>query len=291
MVDFNNFRSGWRPELDQDNPKSPDFGRIRSTLSAAASSSNPNNSSDFRSFSPSQFRQNQVQTSTCVAQSSVRALELKRVMKYYNEAFQSGKTPQDALTDALSKHVDLSRLALYYGARSLMDPPETDKDEGTFISLAADALSRWGICRESAWPFDQQKLFVPPTWMAMRDAYVHKIKTWHKIYTSGNDRVDDVILALAVGNPVVYGTLVDTNWQNYDGSQPLGPSSGKILGQHATVLIGWDPNKNVFIGENSWGTWWGQDGFYEIRPEVIASSNSDDFVLYYGGWEDYKVAA
>lgn len=288
MVDFLNFKSGWRPENDDDAPRSPDFGKIRATYAA---SSRPTYSSDLREFSPAHFRHHQRRTSTCVGQSSVRALELKRVLKYYDEAVRQGKSHDDALVEAFVKHVDLSRLGLYFGARSLMDPPETDKDEGTYISLAADALSRWGICRESAWPFDEKKLFVPPTWMAMRDAYVHKIKTWHKIYTKNNDRVDDVILSLAVGNPVVFGTVVNHEWQNYNGSKPLAPNNGVSQGLHATVLIGWDPVKGVFIGENSWGASWGINGFYELQPEVVASPDSGDFVVYYGGWEDYKVAA
>lgn len=287
-VDLQNFKSGWRPENDDDAPKSPDFSRIRASV---ASAPRPTYASDLRDFSPSRFRHNQVQTSTCVAQSSVRALEIKRILRYYDEAIRAGKSDSEALADAFSKHIDLSRLGLYFGARSLMSPPETDKDEGTQISLAADALSRWGVGRESNWGFDLSKLFVPPSWMAMRDAYVHKIKTWHKIYSKGNDRVEDVALSLAVGNPVVYGTTVSYDWQRYDGSKPLEPVNGVSLGLHATVLIGWDANKQVFIGENSWGTGWGIDGFYEIRPEVIASPDSGDFVAFYGGWEDYQEAA
>lgn len=287
-VDFQNFKSGWRPEGDDDAPKSPDFSRIRA---AASSSVRPTYASDLRDFSPGMFRHNQVRTSTCVAQSATRALEIKRVLKFYDDAIRAGKSDKEALEEAFTKHVDLSRLGLYFGARSLMDPPETDKDEGTMISLAADALSRWGVSRESNWEFDLSKLFVPPSWMAMRDAYVHKIKTWHKIYSKGNDRVDDVALSLAVGNPVIYGTVISHDWEKYDGGAPLEPVNGVSLGLHATVLIGWDPNKQVFIGENSWGTRWGIDGFYEIRPEVIASPDSGDFVTFFGGWEDYKEAA
>lgn len=254
---------GFRPEGDEDNPKHWGFDRCRSTLSAASSGK----SVDLRPFTSP--RHNQFGTGTCVAQSNIKALEIKRIMKY-----------------GLNSHVDLSRLSLYYLARELMNPPETNKDKGTFNSLAADALRRWGVCPESEWPFDETKLYVPPTWMAMRTAYLHKISAWYKIYSRGQDRVDDVIIALRSGNPVVYGTIVDNQWFNYDGSTPINTLNGVVKGGHATVLVGWDDDKSLFIGENSWGTGWGIDGFYEIRPEVIASSDSSDFVVQCGSWED-----
>lgn len=255
--------TGFRPEGDEDNPKHWGFDRCRATLSAVSSGK----SADLRPFTSP--RHNQFRTGTCVAQSSIKALEIKRIMKY-----------------GLDRHVDLSRLSVYYLARELMNPPETNKDKGTFVSLAADALRRWGVCPESEWPFDETKLYIPPTWMAMRTAYLHKISAWYKIYSKRQDRVDDVIIALRSGNPVVYGTMVDKQWFSYDGSTPINVLNGVVKGGHATVLVGWDDDKSLFIGENSWGTGWGIDGFYEMRPEVITSSDSSDFVVMTSGWED-----
>jgi hypothetical protein len=58
------------------------------------------------------------------------------------------------------------------------------------------------------------------------------------------------------------------------------------LGGHATHLVGWDQRRGVFIGENSWGTTWGEDGYYRIAPEVIADPCSRDFWVITGGWEE-----
>jgi hypothetical protein len=66
------------------------------------------------------------------------------------------------------------------------------------------------------------------------------------------------------------------------------------IGGHATVLEGWDPAGGFFWGENSWGNSWGpDDGFYKMRPEVIANKISSDFIVMTGGWESFiqKVAA
>lgn len=261
---------GFRPENDIEGTHWG-FSRLKANLPGQSGS-------DLRGFASP--RHNQSHTSSCVAQSTVKALELKRIMKH-----------------GVTAHVDLSRLAVYYLARELMSPNETNKDEGTHISLAADVLRRFGICREnpilgatndrSYWPFDATKIMTPPSWGSMRQAYLHKISAWYKIYSKGQDRVGDVIQALASGSPVVYGTQIGDNWFKYDGT-PIEKTAGTIAGGHATVLVGWDPQGDFFWGENSWGRGWGpDDGFYKIRPDVIASQMSSDFVVFTCGWEPW----
>jgi len=254
---------GFRREPE--NERSARHWDFRQTLGPKLTALTGDKASDMRQYSSP--RHNQLNSSSCVGNSVVKALEIKRIMKYGDPA-----------------HVDLSRLAIYYLARELMDPQETLNDKGTFISLAADALRRFGICTEADWPFDISKITSPPTWRAMRGAYVHKISAWYKIKSLGLDRVKDVIDALASGYPVVYGTEVGDNWLQYRGKDPLG-LPGDVLGGHATVLVGWNPSKNIFIGENSWGIAWGIDGFYELREEVISGDTSHDFIVIQAPWE------
>lgn len=283
-MDLSCFVSGCRP--DPGAPAAKAFSDLRSGVRASASGP----ASDLRKFSPSGMRQRQWLTSTCVAQSTVRAVEIKRVVKAYESALASGLTEEESLARALAQHKDLSRMMVYFLAREMMSPPETDKDEGTYVSFAAEALARHGVCLESEWPWDERLIFSPPSWSAMRSAFIHKIKEWRLTDSMGQDRVDDCILSLSVRNPVVYSTVVGSRWESYDGSEPLGLVDGVVKGRHATVLVGWDPVRGVFIGENSWGSGWGLDGFYEVRPEVVASPDSSDFVTYYGGWETYLEA-
>ena len=216
-------------------------------------------------------RHNQRSTSTCVAQSTCKALEIKRIMEKGHDA-----------------HVDLSRLAIYWFARNLMLPKETNVDEGTYISHAFDAMRRFGVPPESDWPWDPSKIFDGPSWAAMRKAYVSKIDSFYKIYSSGQKRIDMVADALQSGNPVVYGCNVDSSWFRYGkSSSPLMPvSRDDRSGRHATVLVG--IKDGLFIGENSWGSHWGDDGFYYMDPSVIAHSDSRDFWVPQAGWERYS---
>ena len=247
--------AGFRPEPD--NPKHWGFeDRLRPKMRIVESGD-----VDLRPFTSP--RHNQRRTNSCVANAAVKALEIKRI--------QAGEP-----------HVDLSRLAVYYLARELMVPTETHLDQGTYVSHAFDALRRFGVPPEEAWPFDTDKINTPPSWRAMRKAYVHKIAAFYRIRSTGQDRVEAVRDALRAGNPVVFGTATGKNWKNYDKGDVLG-SPGRRTGAHATVLIGCQGDR--IIGENSWGEGWGDDGFYLMDPAVIASSDSSDFWVPQSGWE------
>ena len=263
--------SGFRPEPEESFSKHWGFDSVRSAMASAGSGQ----ASDLRQFSSP--RHNQRQTSTCVAQSVIKAAEIKRIMKHGQDA-----------------HVDLSRLALYFLARELMVPQETDRDAGTHVSLAADAIRRFGVCRETSngpedkafWPFDESLIMKPPPWLAMREAYLNKIQSWYAIHGSGASRVEDAITALAAGNPVAYGTQVGSDWDGYDGRIIGVPTTSR--GGHATCLVGWDPAGGFFWGENSWGNDWGPyDGFNKISPDAVAASSSSDFIVICAGYEPW----
>jgi len=212
--------------------------------------------------------QNQRWTSSCVAQAVVKALEIKRIMKYGHDA-----------------HVDLSILSVYYLARELQFPQTTGKDIGTFISLACDVLRRWGVCPESDWPFDILKVNHNPSWMAMRKAYLHKIEAFYRIKSSGNDRVENIIQALNAGNPVVFGTATGKNWHGYKAGDVLSKPDEKT-GRHATCLVGYEDGK--FIGENSWGERWGDGGFYLMDEDYIKWGATADIWVLTAPWEEIK---
>jgi C1A family cysteine protease len=222
---------------------------------------------DLREFSSP--RHDQKRTSSCVANAVVKALEIKRILEHGKEA-----------------HVDLSIMQVYYLARELMLPPKTHVDGGTYVSHACDVLRRFGVAPSSDWPWDPDKICESPPWMAMRKAYLHKIVSFFKIRSTKAARVEAVIEALRAHNPVVFGTTVGWNWNNYRKGQVLEcPSS--VRGRHATCLLGYKDGK--FIGENSWGDGWGDNGFYLMDPQVIACNQASDFWVIQAGWEPCAV--
>ena len=260
MPEFN--INGFRPEPD--NPKHWGFeDRLRSRLVATTAGD-----VDLRPFTSP--RHNQGHTGSCVAQATCKAFEIKRIMEKGHEA-----------------HIDLSRLAIYWFARNLMLPKETNKDEGTYISHAFDAMRRFGVPPESAHPWDIISIFDAPSWDAMRKAYLCKLDAFYKIRSTGMKRVEMVIEALRAGNPVVFGTYTDSSWHRYKKGSVLMPvSKEESTGRHATVLVGY--KNGIFIGENSWGTNWGDDGFYLMDEFTIAAEGTRDLWVPQTGYETYK---
>jgi C1A family cysteine protease len=221
---------------------------------------------DMRSFSSP--RHNQRHTSSCVGQSVIKALEVLRIKKHGHE-----------------DHKDLSVMAVYYLARELMSPQRHHIDGGTYISLACDVLKRFGVPTEESWPFNPGKINDNIPIMAMRDARLHKIHSYYRIKSRGDDRVENVVKALRAGHPVVFGTGVHADWFRYGRNDVLEPLNGRDNeGGHATVLLGYVAG--LFVGENSWGSGWGDNGFYRMHPDVIADDAHDVWAIA-GGWEPH----
>ena len=45
-----------------------------------------------------------------------------------------------------------------------------------------------------------------------------------------------------------------------------------LLGGHANTIIGYDDTKAAFLVQNSWGTSWGNKGFYYLPYSVFSST-------------------
>lgn len=181
--------------------------------------------------------------------------------------------------------VQLSRLFLYTLARNMMDEDgdgrtDIDKDEGTYIRLCFDVLSKFGICREDVpagkggWPYDLNKAFTLPDLKSMRSATSHRIHSYYRIYETGNSRIDAIIDALEGRHPVVFGTLVDKSFQDLRDNTPWAPS-GPSIGGHAMVIVGYIRGLG-FIVKNSWGENWGDRGFCIMKSDVFLSYNTQD---------------
>ena len=221
-------------------------------------------------LSPFSTPTDQGQLSACAGNSTAESVEIVSTIEEIDRAAKENRAPVPV--------PKLSRLFVYSMARSIMDDDgsghgQIDKDQGTFIRLCFDTLSRFGICDEVIWPYDPTKVFIPPSVKAMRQAVGHRIHSYYRIKQTGNDRIPEIIAALRGRHPVVFGTQISKTFGDITAPYICGiPKDTE--GGHAQVIVGWV--KGNFKVKNSWGQDWADGGFSYFTPEYIAWDQTQD---------------
>lgn len=178
---------------------------------------------------------------------------------------------------------EISRLFIYYQERVFTD--SVNQDSGAYIRDGIKAVATYGAPLEDFWPYDVTKFTVKPSDEAYADAAKRKVTKYEKCIS-----IDSVKGALANGYPVIIGFYVYSSFEDGDvaktGIMTYPDTATEVKkGGHAVLLVGYDDNfnsteKGYFIVKNSWGTYWGDRGYFYMPYEVIADTNmSSDFWL------------
>lgn len=163
--------------------------------------------------------------------------------------------------------IEASRMFVYALARDLHG--ELAKDEGTYITTCFDVLSRFGICTEQTWAYDLAKVNVLPSLKAMREATRHRIHSYYRIKSLGDERLTEMISALRSKHPVVFGTSIEQAFTSNSGSSVIDTPKGNTIGGHAMIVVGYKPAENLFIVKNSWGSGWRDGGYAYFTADYM----------------------
>lgn len=170
-----------------------------------------------------------------------------------------------------------SKLFNYYNSR-VIDGTVT-KDAGSTVKTAIQSGVKFGIPPESLWPYIISKYATRPSNDAYNSGTVHKITGYSRIIQNLNQLKE----CLRKGLPFVFGFLVFDSFESSvvtkTGMMPM-PNVDKewVLGGHCAVAVGFDDSKQVFIVLNSWGTGWGDNGYFYMPYAYITNPNfADDF--------------
>ena len=163
-----------------------------------------------------------------------------------------------------------SRLFLYYNERAIEHTTSTDS--GAMISDGIKSLITNGICQESLWPYNIAKFAVKPPATCYTTALKYRALSAHNVAQD----VTSMKTCLANGFPIVVGISVYSSFESQDvatsGIVPMPGQNEQCLGGHAVVCLGWTAN-NYWIMRNSWGTSWGQKGYFLIPFLYLLDSN------------------
>jgi C1A family cysteine protease len=114
----------------------------------------------------------------------------------------------------------------------------------------------------------------------------YRIIGWHRASTA----VDDIKNALYAYGPVIATMYVYNDFYSYR-SGVYSYTSGAYLGAHAVLAIGYDDTLQAFIVKNSWGSGWGEAGYFMIAySEVTGKTKFGYSALAYDGYNDGNCA-
>eukprot|EP01017_Pseudomicrothorax_dubius_P005757 TRINITY_DN1151_c0_g1_i2.p1 TRINITY_DN1151_c0_g1~~TRINITY_DN1151_c0_g1_i2.p1 ORF type:complete len:311 (+),score=78.77 TRINITY_DN1151_c0_g1_i2:117-1049(+) len=96
-----------------------------------------------------------------------------------------------------------------------------------------------------------------------------------RTYTS----TDAVKLDILTGGPIETWFAVYQDFLQYK-SGVYNPTSTNLLGYHAIEVVGWGVQNNVayWIAANSWGSSWGENGYFKIQAGTCQFDQLDHFV-------------
>lgn len=172
----------------------------------------------------------------------------------------------------------LSRLFLYWNARLYTN--DTGKDQGTYIHNVMDSVTTLGVCLESQWEYDPSKVFKQPPILAYKQGDDNTFNDFYQVKSEGNDRLLDIEMAVKANHPVIFGTQVGTQFENYEGENKVFGPPNDPVGGHAMLIVGVRRNPDLeFYIRNSWGAGWGKNGYAWFNGDYIMSDDTADLFV------------
>jgi len=175
------------------------------------------------------------------------------------------------------------------------------EDNGSDPVLAAQGIQEIGACSDIVWPYDAAKVTDEATdnaFQAMAKFTMRDVLQATGTGANGEGlSSQEAAQAIDNGFPFAMGIQCDTAWMNYGpDSPPLVACDPKDQqGGHMTLLLDYGPEHQmipqsqwttpggsalIVKGINSWGTSWGQNGFYVARPAFIEAPTTGDGLIF-----------
>lgn len=196
---------------------------------------------------------NQEKLGSCTANAIAAAYEFDQVKQGENSAFMP------------------SRLFIYYNERE--KEGHTDSDSGAEIRDGIKSINKQGVCPEDMWPYNISEFTKKPTEVCYQTALNHRAVRYKRVLHD----LAHLKACLKSGLPFVFGFAVYESFESTEvgetGKMKMPRAGEKMLGGHAVMAVGYDDAKKHFIVRNSWGTEWGDDGYFYMPYDFIQDSD------------------
>ena len=267
------YKLNWRPSR-------PDFRDIKYERHAEVLAANPPNRvpppqplmADLRGKMPPIVDQGNWGSCTANAiAGAIGFLECKEMMEHVE--LLRRENPNLRIDDRYA-YDPLSRMFIYFGERAIEG--DTSDDSGAQLRDGMKSINRWGVCREDTWPYLDGNIFKVPSKIAYAEAWHHKTTSYYSI---NDGDLGQMKICLVAGYPFVFGFTVYESFMNIgsDGIMPMPQANESVIGGHAVCAVGILEN-GYHIIRNSWGTNWGDGGYFYMPNEYISNPDlASDF--------------
>ena len=177
--------------------------------------------------------------------------------------------------------INFSRLFVYWNARELGG---IEGDNGAYLRDGMKSCNKYGICHEADWKYNEAEVNTKPPHEAYEAAAANVVTKYERIEVSDINSFKSylsrerksILIGMGLGEKFldISGSLSE---QNYPA---INDSDNKLIGGHAINVVGYDDNLNggSFIVENSWGTRWGDNGYFALKYSVWEADGWDAWV-------------
>jgi C1A family cysteine protease len=198
----------------------------------------------------------------------------------YLQQQELGRPGKEAHEYSPDEFYGVSRLFIYWNERDLEGT--LTEDAGGEIRDGIKSLWQKGACRESLWDYSRRNLFRRPTTEAFIEASGYVISSYERC-----NSLYQMKAALAEGFPVAFGFMVYESFESDEvartGKMPMPRDNERDLGGHAVCAVGYDDHAQILIVRNSWGTDWGDAGYFYMPMDYIEQPDlSDDYWVIRG---------
>jgi len=164
-----------------------------------------------------------------------------------------------------------SRLFLYYNERYL--DRDVNQDAGSTLSQGINALEKYGVCSETTWPYNVSKFAVKPQDIAYTESVKHEVIEANRVLQT----MSSLKGCLTSGFPFVVGIEIyasfESNMVSSTGYVPMPDvNHEELLGGHAVICVGFNDSKGVWIMKNSWGSSWGDRGYFYLPYAYLTNT-------------------
>jgi hypothetical protein len=151
-----------------------------------------------------------------------------------------------------------------------------DCEKGGPANKAADFLVSTGTYREGCYPYtatDGDCKQACSNWQT----YAYKIDGWSWVVAGNLADINTIKNALYTSGPLVAWLKLYKDFMSYGGGVYSYTTGDYIGSNHYVLVVGWDDSLHALKCKNSWGTNWGESGFFWIDYKELYGTGTTEF--------------